>query len=100
MFDRIEMNIIDMPGEIVFVANGVLPKPLLPKREIAVRIALQLNSGVDQRVAETPFDPPPAARKIRIIQRQCEDGMQVIRKNYNRVDCKRAFTTGCAKSLT
>ena len=94
------MNIIDMPREVVFVANGVLPKSFLPKREAAICIALQLNSGIDQRAAEMPFDPPPASRKIRIIRRQCEDGMQVIGKNYNRIDCKRALATGCAKSVT
>ena len=72
------MNIIDMPGEVVFVANGVLPKPPLPKREIAIRIARQPSSLIDQRATEMPFDPPPAPRKIRIFRRQCEDGMQVI----------------------
>ena len=41
------MNIVDMPREVVFVANGMLPKSFLPKREVAIRIALQLNSGTN-----------------------------------------------------
>ncbi len=94
------MNIIDMPLEVVFVANSVFPKSALPKHEIAIRIALQLDSGINQRATEMPLDPPPASRKIGIIRRQCEDGMQVIGKNYNRLDCKRALVTGYAKSLT
>ena len=61
MFDGIEMNVVDVPCEVVFIANGVLPKSPLPKREIAIRIALQLGSGIDQRSAEMPFDPPPAS---------------------------------------
>src|SRR4051794_24193712 len=100
MFERIEMNIIDMPCEVAFVANGVLPKPSLPKRKISIRVALQLNSGIDQRATEMPFDPPPARRKIRIIRRQCKDGMQVIGKDHNRIECKRALAAGCAKSVT
>ncbi len=33
---RIEMNVVDMAFEIVFVANGVLPEPSLPKREVLI----------------------------------------------------------------
>jgi hypothetical protein len=65
-----------------------------------IRIALQLSALIDQRAAEMPFDPPPASRKIRIIRRQYEDGVQVIGKNYNRLDCKRALAAGYAKSIT
>ena len=37
---RIEMDIIDMPGEIVLVANGVLPESPLPDATlISVRTA-------------------------------------------------------------
>ena len=94
------MNIVDMPLEVVFVANGVLPKSSLPKRETAIRITLQLNSGINQCATEMSFDPPPVSRKICVIRRQCEDGMQVIGKNYNRLDGKGALATRYAKSLT
>ena len=47
-----------------------------------------------------PFNPPPAPRKIRIIRRHCEDGMQMIGKNYDRLDRKRALATGYAKGIT
>lgn len=30
MLDRVIMDIIDMPGEIVVVTQGMLPKPALP----------------------------------------------------------------------
>jgi hypothetical protein len=36
MFDRIEMDSIDMLREVALVADGVLPKPPLPKCEIAI----------------------------------------------------------------
>jgi hypothetical protein len=91
MFARIEMNVINMPREVAFIANPMLPKPSLSKRKIAARIALQRRAGMNQCAAETPFDPPPASRKIRVIRRQGEDGMQVIGENDNRLDCKRAL---------
>ena len=37
MLDRIEMNVIDVPRKISFVADGVLPEPPLPKRQTTVR---------------------------------------------------------------
>ena len=67
MFDRIEMDIVDMPGEIAVVADGVLPEPSLPKREIAIRPALEIEACSDQCVAEIPLDPAPAAREIRVV---------------------------------
>ena len=61
MFDRIEMDMIDMPGEVVLVSDGVLPKPPLPKREIAIGLALEMKPFLDQGAAEVPLDSPQAA---------------------------------------
>jgi hypothetical protein len=61
MFDRIEMDIIDMPCEVAFVTDGVLPKPPLPKPEVAIGPALEMKSRVDQGAAEMSLDSPPAA---------------------------------------
>ena len=41
VLDRIEMNVIDVPRKVVFVANGVLPKPSLPEGIFAVRTAFK-----------------------------------------------------------
>ena len=30
MLDRVKMDIIDMPGKVVFVSDGVLPETILP----------------------------------------------------------------------
>ena len=67
MFHRIEMDIIDMPREVGLVADGVLPKPALPKREIAIWPALEMEARIDQCAAEMPFDSPPVAREICIV---------------------------------
>lgn len=65
VFDGIEMNVVDVAREIVFVANGVLPEPTLPQRQIAVRTAAQGSALLDQGAAETAFDSSPTSRKIR-----------------------------------
>lgn len=44
VFDGIEMNIVDVAGEIVVVADGVLPEPALPQRKVAVRMPPQRHA--------------------------------------------------------
>ena len=64
MFDWIEMDVIDMPSKIAVVADGVLPKPPLPKREIAIWPAFNIKACLDQCAAEIPLDSPPPAWEI------------------------------------
>jgi hypothetical protein len=45
------------------------------------------------------FDASPAPSKIRISIRQAYDRMQMIRQNDDRIDRKRAFLPGHAKSF-
>jgi hypothetical protein len=47
MFDWIEMDVVDMPREVLVIADSVFPKPPLPKREIAIWLALEMNAGRD-----------------------------------------------------
>src|SRR5437588_1748123 len=88
VFDRIEMDVIDMALKIAVVANGVLPKPALPKRELAIWPTLEPETRRYQFAAEMAFDPPPPAGKICIVRWQCQDGVQVIRKDDDGVDRK------------
>ena len=39
VLDWIEMDVIDVSGEIAFVKNSVLPESPLPKREVSIRSA-------------------------------------------------------------
>jgi hypothetical protein len=88
MFDWIEVNVIDMPRKVAVIADRVLPKSPLPKREIAIWPALHIKASLNQCVAEMPLDPPPPARKICVIRWQREDGAQMIRENHDSVDRK------------
>jgi hypothetical protein len=39
MFDRIEVNVIDVPLEIPVLANGVFPESALPERVLLIPVA-------------------------------------------------------------
>src|SRR5947207_7349321 len=64
MLYGIEMDVIDVAREVVFVADRVLPEAPLPKCEIANRLAPHWHLGFEQRAADSPLDPPPAAGVI------------------------------------
>jgi hypothetical protein len=66
MLHWIKMDVIGVSREVAFIANGVLPEPPLPKREVAIRSTHQLNSRINQRIAEMTLNSPPAPGEIRI----------------------------------
>lgn len=66
VFDGIEMNVVDVAGEIVVVADGVLPEPALPQRQIAIGMALQRCALFDQGATEMSLDPSLPSGKIGI----------------------------------
>jgi hypothetical protein len=66
MLHWIKMDVIDVSREVAFIANGMLPEPPLPKREVTIRPTHQLNSHINQRFAEMTFISPPAPGEIRI----------------------------------
>lgn len=57
---RVEMNVIHVPFEIAFVANGVFPEAALPQRGFAVRAARDKAAGCRNGVGEAAFDSAPA----------------------------------------
>jgi hypothetical protein len=89
----IEMDVIDVASEIVFIADRMFPEPPLPQCEIAIRPTLQSGFGLDQRAAEMPLDPPPSTREIRVVWRQGEQDMKMIREDHDRVDREGALAT-------
>ena len=75
----IEMDVVDVTREVAFIANGMLPEPSLPEREIAIQAAPHRHSGSDESAAEMPLDTPPPTREVRIPRRQGEDRMEMLR---------------------
>lgn len=67
---RIDMNVVDMPREIDFVANGVLPISALPDAPFTSgRTALGYPLIARQTARKGGFDQLPAHRKIGITFR-------------------------------
>jgi len=64
MLHGIVVNVIDMPGKVVIVANRVLPTSPLPKRKLAIGVALNVLAGIEQAPAEVSFDAPPSGREV------------------------------------
>ena len=83
MFNRVPMDIIHVPVEIIFIPDQMIPEAMVPKRAL-----LSLTSqGVQPfRAIQTfpatlgndPFNYAPARGKIGIIWRQTPDAVQMI----------------------
>jgi hypothetical protein len=86
------MNVVNMPGKIVLIADRVLPVTSLPKRKFAIRMAAYYDPRNEQSGAEISLDPPPTAGKVRITRRQGHDRMKMIREDHCRVDRERVFS--------
>src|SRR5437867_2720008 len=91
MFYRVEVDIVHMPREILFVANGVLPESALPDRILPFPVALCHRTGRSRRPCEETFDPPPSAGKISVMGGQRHDRVYVIGQDHNRINGKRAL---------
>ena len=81
MFDWVDMDVVDVTGEIVLVANGMLPLAPLPDATLAFGGAAIGNPFAFREAArKRRFDQPPACgeisipRSTRIIKtgRHCE----------------------------
>ena len=90
VLDRIEMNVIDMPREIAFIAERVLPIAPLPQAALAFAGTARRNTFVGRQVMrEDCFDEAPSQCKIGIVLRQRPDGMHVVGENDDRFDVER-----------
>jgi len=86
VFDRIEMNVIDMLHQVRFVTYGVLPVTTLPQRVFAASIAQSGVTALGHEPREQAFEALPTRRKIGIRGRQRHEDMQVIGKDNNGID--------------
>ena len=81
VFYRIEMDVFDVPDEIGFIAQHVLPIAMLPKGLFMFRLAPMIGYGAQGGIAvsgEPGLDQSPARGKIGIARRQGPDAMQMI----------------------
>jgi hypothetical protein len=79
VLDRIEVKVIDVPPQIVFVSKGVFSESPLPNSAFAlVSLAIRPPFSRRQRPQKIRLYSPPAIRVIRIAEWQAPDCMQMI----------------------
>ena len=82
MLDRIPMDVIRMPAEIVIVPDQVLPKSALPNATFTpLSPALRNPFAFFHPTGELAFDQTSTARKIRITGRERPNAMEMVRQN-------------------
>jgi len=85
VLDRIPMDIIHMPVEILIVADQVLPEAALPNATFtSSRPAFGNPFGFFYSTRELAFDQIPTSGKICIIRRKSPNAMQMVRQNDDR----------------
>ena len=85
MFDRVEMNVLDVPTQIVVVADQMFPIPTLPDTAFATGDApIATPFRHRQTTGKARFDLRPAIGIVGIASRQTPDAMQVIRQHHDR----------------
>ncbi len=100
MFDRIPVNIVYVPVEILIVPDHVLPKSALPNPTLAsLRPALGNPFTLFDSARELTFDQIPAGGKICVIGRESPNAMKMIRQNHDRFQAERMPQLNAAKKL-
>ena len=90
MFDRVVVNVINMPLVIPLVANRMFPITPLPDTAFAFAFTARRNVFAAINAArETCLDQSPAFGKVIISRWQLPDSMQVFRQHHHGVDRKR-----------
>src|SRR6187431_2576526 len=100
MLDWIDMNVVDVAGQIVLIADRVLPIAPLPDAALTFGSATGRNSLTCKVARKRRFNQPPARWKIPIVLGHRPDRMEMIRQHDQRVDRERmtlaSFTNGRA----
>jgi len=100
----IEMDVIKMPLEIVFVFERVLPKPALPDAS-AVFVPLRFRNRLlaapllEPAAREFFLDPTPPSRIPRVASRHCPNRVQMIVQQDDRIDLERPFLLTFSKDV-
>jgi len=78
MLHGIEVDVIDVTFEILFVTNGVFPESTLPQQDFAISVTRDRGTCFDDRGGEPTLDQMPTIRKIGVSFGQGHDDVEVI----------------------
>jgi hypothetical protein len=100
MFDRIEVDIVGVLREILFIAQRTLPIAPLPNTAFALfRAACGPAPAGRQAPRGLRLDQPPAQCKISVAFRQHPDRMQMVRQDDDGFDVERTAPPNIAERL-
>ena len=100
MFDRIEMNIIDMPYQVRLIPDGVLPITPLPKTVFTAPVARSSAATLGEEAGEQTFAALPTSRKIDLVARQRHKDVQMIGKHNDGIHRKRTLMSRHTKCIS
>jgi len=83
---QVVVNVIDVSGEIVVVADQVFPEAPLPEIIFAAPVAHERRAVANQPATERRLDRPPASRKVGVALRQGPERVQMVRQDDGGVD--------------
>jgi hypothetical protein len=92
VLDGIVVNVIDVPSQIFFVTDRVLPETSLPQSIFSAPVALIVEPLGDDVPRKKAFDALPSSGKIRVIVWKGHDDMQMIRQHDDGIDRERMLT--------
>ena len=85
VFDRIEVDVVDVPAQIAFIADQVFPVPALPDAAFPSGHALRATPLLRWQAArKARLDLGPSVGIVSIAGRQSPYAMQVLGKHDNR----------------
>src|ERR1700738_4155637 len=90
VLDRIDVAVLDVAAEILFVADQVFPEPTLPDAAFAARNANRAAQfSLGNNLGEVDLDQPPAQREIGVAGRQCPNRVDMIGQHHHGVNRER-----------
>jgi len=97
MLDRVEVDVFHTSIVIHHIPDGVLVEPWLPDPGPCLARELQHRISPVQLNREVLLYRLPTARVVRILFRQCPDGVEVLWQNNHRIDSKGSHSDYFAK---
>ena len=94
MLYGIEVDVIDVPFEILFITNRMLPKTTLPQCDFAIAAARDRSASLEDAGGEPALDQVPTIRKIGVSIGQCHDDVKVIGQYNHGIDRERMIAPG------
>jgi len=99
MLERVDMDVVDVRGEVPLITQHMLPVARLPDPGLAPAIGSDRHAACPQVSGEQYLELADSRRVVLIASRQAHHQMQVLRQNHHRIDMKGPAQLRLAKAL-